>query len=79
MFNHQHHLVDSDEGHGYGQDELQRDPESCKAALVRCRGVYQRGTGRGITKEERSRLQVHPSQQPKQAPRGKHGNSTVKY
>lgn len=45
MFNHQHHLVDSDEGHGYGQDELQRDPESCKAALVRCRGMYQRGTG----------------------------------
>lgn len=45
MFNHQQHLVDSDDGHGNGQDKLQRDPESCKAELIRCRGMYQRGTG----------------------------------
>ena len=67
-FNHQHHLVDSDHGRGYGQDELQRDLETCKAESEGCMGEE---LGRGIMGEEWSRLQVHPTQQPKQTPQGR--------
>jgi len=57
--NRQRHLVDSDHGRGYGQDELQRDPETWNAESDGC---IREELGRGITGEERSGLQVHPTQ-----------------
>lgn len=70
-FNHEHHLVDGKHGRGYGQDKLQRDPETCKAESERCIGEE---LGHGITGEGWSRLRVHPTQQSKQTPEGEHWN-----
>lgn len=73
-FNQQHHLVNSDHGCGYGQDELQRDLETWNAELEGCIGEE---SGGGIAGEEKRRLQVRPTQQPKQIPQGDHWGSQI--
>lgn len=62
-FNHWHHLVDSDHGRGYGQDELQWDPETCKEELERSWDVGSQGkSGAGCRSTQAGSESKHPGE-----------------